>query len=129
MSWDGSYLPKSLLEAIAAHLWFECLGYSLGNEVFISFSRDKVDVILSAEGKRCSFCVGQPEFNQGEMEDLWLRLISEYNNGGTMTPEDKEKIYFSSRFVANASVILLQMYLRGFRRFLLLRQNIQSSIN
>lgn len=92
----GTY-PATLLEAMAIHTLLEELGYSKADEIFLLIDEKSIAVRLNADGRIGDLLIGEPELSPREMEEKWLALIGEWNTGGTMTREDKDGLFWSSK--------------------------------
>ena len=112
----GTY-PPTLLEAMAVHTFLEQLGYSKKDEIFLLIDESAIAVRLSADGKVADLRIGRPELPPGEMEDKWMDFIREWNTGGTMTREDKDQLFWSSKIWDNRATTLLLLIGRGFNRW------------
>lgn len=115
----GTY-PRSLIEALAVHTVLEKLGYSKKDEIFLLLSGNDVWVQLSADGKVGNIRIDSMELSIHEMEKKWKELVLEWNEGGTMTQEDKDILVQSSNtWNMMREQIVLALTLHGFNRWVL----------
>lgn len=116
MPWVKSAHLPSLIEALAMQDLLGHLGYT-ADELFILMDGEQVGVELRAENRKIAFRIADSEFGLETMMTAWKALLSEWNTGGSMTKEDKDELYRSSRAFANRVTILAHLTANGFGRW------------
>lgn len=114
--WYRGKYPPTLLYAITTHSLLYTLGYSLETEVFVVMQPGSVIVLLQADGLEAMLRMGEPELEMAEMEARWHELISEWNTGGTISNEEKDRMFEASPASLNSAQIVAGLARAGFRR-------------
>ena len=115
--WHRDQYPQSLQDAMALHSFFNTIGYSLENEVFLGLIGEDVIVELRAEGREGPFRIGKAEHEQPVMQEKWLAFLEEWNTGGTMTTEEKDEMCRTSAISRMKPFVLIALDRYGFTRW------------
>ena len=104
--------PPSLIEAVATHTLLGMLNYTAA-EMFLLVQSDGLFVQLQADGKTVDIRVGKPEVTIPEISILWKELVTAWNTGGTVSEQEKDRVYLGSQASKNRAGVIACLLSKG----------------